>query len=137
MLFAIWVLLFLTAGIIYPLKLDKRLPQLPLLQVLLLLFIARALDFTTFLIATGGRVAAYELSPVYQFLLRVSLRGGVTICLIHQLIAVLLAGGILSLLWRCKSRRWGSRRGALTWAVVATSFSFAAAYVNVTNGILN
>lgn len=135
MLFALWVLLFLTAGIIYPLKLDKRLPQLPLLQVLMLLFIARAVDFATFLIATGGRVAAYELSPVYQFLLRV-LHGGVTICLIHQLIAALLAGGILSLLWRCKSRRWGSRRGALTWAVVATSFSFVAAYFNIVNGIL-
>lgn len=127
----IGILSIVAVAAIYPLKLDKRLPYLTFLQVLLLLFIAQALDFMTFVVATGGKPATEELNPIYQSLLKVLSRGDAAI-FSQKLIMVLLVCTVLACF-----RRWGSRRGVLTWTIALTSFSLVAVYFNVVNGILS
>lgn len=123
------VLSVFAAGVIYPLELDKRLPQLTLLQAGLLLLIARAIDFATFLIAAGGKAAANEINPAYQLLLGIASHEGAAV--LSQLIGLLLIGVTLACFWKA-----GSKRAVLSWLASFTTLSFAAAYFNIVNGIL-
>lgn len=122
------VLSVFAAGVIYPLELDKRLPQLTLLQAGLLLLIARAIDFATFLIATGGKAAANEINPVYQLLLGIASHEGAAV--LSQLVGLLLIGVTLACFWK-----GGSKRAVLSWLASFAVLSFVGAFFNVIGGI--
>lgn len=124
----IGILSILLAAVFYPIKLDKILPQLKLLQAVLLLLIARALDFTTFLVVTGGKATAQELNPAYQLLLQNVSHNGAAV--LSQLIGLLLMGATLTCFWKA-----GSRRGVLTLLAAFSAFSLVGAFFNVIGGI--
>lgn len=122
------VLSVFAAGVIYPLRLDKRLPRLTLLQAILLLLIARAIDFTTFLIAAGGKAAANEINLMYQLLLRTTSHEGAAI--LSQLIGLLLVGATSFCFWKA-----GSKRAVLSWLASFTTLSLVGAFFNAIGGI--
>lgn len=128
MLYAIVLLMILAAAVIYLLRLDERLPQLSLFQVVLLLLIAQMLDFTTFIIVTGGKATSLEINPAYQLLLTILTH---TSAAVGSHVAGLLVVGIVILCFWLR----GSRRGTLTWLAVSTVFSLVGAFFNAAGGI--